>query len=427
MNIVFHIFVFCIYNPILNLFSIVAYILNFITSSNKLKNRLCLNLPTINHKVIWIHGASVGELNSITQVIKSLLVTFPNYHILITSHTLTSKDYILTYFKNTSNLTHIYLPYDSPYLVSKFINFYQIQLVLWLEQDLFVNMLRLLKKHKTPLILLNARISDKSFKRWSYLKCIIKPLLNTFNNIYAMSLADKNKIEILAHSKVNYIGNLKYTTLQTYKDNAQSPMLNEFKKYYTNSNILLGLSTHDNEEDMLVNTHVKLLEHIPNLITIIIPRHIHRSFKIVKQLTKKYNVKIGIWDDKQQDFNSNIMVINKIGFTNIFCTLSNITFVGRSLSKIKKGGQNLLEPLACGSVVLFGKNMHNFQNIVTEILEHKGAVQVSNLDELYNNVYHLFNNHQELAMIKRNALAFLNKKDNLLNQYMEIIQCYLKN
>jgi 3-deoxy-D-manno-octulosonic-acid transferase len=423
-------FILFIYTIIFIIFSNVMYLVYLILkifniSNLKLNNRLCINLPSITTPIIWIHGASVGELNSTKSLIIKLLNQYPNYHILITSHTKTSKQIMLNYFKNYSNITHLYLAYDNKTIIKKFLKSYSIKLVLWIEQDFFVNLIQSINKKNIPLLLLNARMSEKSFKKWCKLDFFIKPLLNKFNNIYAMSTQDANRFALLSGKNINYIGNLKYTNISNYNSNLDTNLYNKLKEHFSNKQIFLALSTHKQEEEIITRTHLKLIKDIPNLLTIIIPRHINRVPHLNTQLHKDYNVKIDIWENNNEPLNNNIIIINKMGYADLFCALSPITFIGRSLSNLKKGGQNLLEPIACGSIPIFGIHMDNFKNITQEVLGLKAGFEVKNENDLYNILKQLYDNNKLAEETRKNSIELIKKQGNILNQHMEAIQCYL--
>jgi 3-deoxy-D-manno-octulosonic-acid transferase len=423
-------FILLIYNLLFIIFSnsmyLVYLILKIFSINNiKLNNRLGINLPPIAKSIIWIHGASVGELNSTKSLILKLLNQYPNHHVLITSHTKTSKQIILNDFKNQSNITHLYLPYDSKIIIKKFLSSYNIKLVLWIEQDFFINILNNIAKKNIPLLLLNARMSEKSFKKWLKLDFFIKPLLNKFHNIYAMSMNDANRFALLSGKDINYIGNLKYTNLSNYNANIDINLYNKLNAHFANHQIFLALSTHNQEEDIIIRTHLRLIKHIPNLLTIIIPRHINRVKNITNKLRKNYKVNIDIWENNNEVLNNNIIMVNKMGYTNLFCSLSPITFIGRSLSTFKKGGQNLLEPISCRSIPVFGIYMHNFKNITQEVLELKAGFEVDNEDALYNILQKLYDNNTLVKETRKNTLEIIKKQGDILNKHMEAIQCYL--
>jgi len=419
-----------IYNLLLKIYNLIFYIIAvfsllwlFGKFKEKIKQRLLLSkTPLSSYKYIWLHGASVGEVLSAQSLINSLLKQYADYKIIITSHTQTSKSLIVNNFNK--RVQHHYLPYDCGYLVKKFLKRYNPAIVLWMEQDFFPIFLASIHKNKIPLLLLNARISNTSFRRWRKLKFIISRILGYFNEIYPMSLNHKKKLDKLSSRDNKFIGNLKYTNIS-----AKEEIINKFAQekilldnYLQDSLALVALSTHKLEEDMMAGIHCKLKNNGLNLKTIIIPRHIHRIPDILKSFAKN-NIQAVLFSEITTN-PKDIVIVDSMGIASLFCTAADITFIGKSL--YLKGGHNLLEPLSMGSPVIFGKHMGNFKDIVFDTLQHKAGIKVIDEKDLYNKLLEVLNNKDALQQMKANTSFVQKDKTDILKNFMGEISCCLK-
>ncbi len=412
-----------IYNILSFIIYIFLKILYVFTPNNiKLAQRLSAKLPKLyNNKTIWIHGASVGEIVSVKKLINNIQAQYLDSDVLITTHTETSKNMILQEFKGSVHYS--FLPLDSYFTIKKFLKHFNPQLCLWVEQDFFPIILQSIKTHNIPLLLLNARMSDTSFKRWGLFPALIAKILANFTSIYAMSKKDQIKLSDLAKKKVQYIGNLKYSNIsQPSYDIAQ---YNAIKAVLQNNKVWLALSTHDPEEKDIVDTHIKLKQEFPDIVTFIMPRHISRCATIKRNLEK--NTAINLYSDiiNNNGTFTDIVLVNTMGNSLLFCKLANFVFIGKSLYVHNKGGHNLLEPLSVQTPVLFGKYMNNFQEITDECCKNKAGFLIDNAEDLYKTIQHLYENPNLLRDTAKNT-NFINVLGvDILNNYMEEVKCYL--
>ncbi|MFL1780695.1 3-deoxy-D-manno-octulosonic acid transferase [Candidatus Hepatincolaceae symbiont of Richtersius coronifer] len=437
------------------LFCLIIFHLPISFSANlktKLKQRLGFNLkksstaaPSFKSPIIWVHGASVGEIISAEALIKTIKLIYPHYYFIITSHTLTSQIVIANRFKDFA--TYQYLPFDCLKLAHKFLLYYKPHLVLWLEQDFLPVFLSQIKKKNIPLYLLNARISDKSFKHWQKFKGLTAKILDNFTKIYPMSLDNEVKFNSLAYftskssvqelpitpKKTRFLGNLKYTNLVNLDISSHFNVeINNLAKYHNLKNYLidkkvfLALSTHADEEKIITNLHIKLKQDFANLVTIIIPRHVIRTEKLIKELNPLNNSTfIQVYSESFLDYKSEIILIDTTGEVAAFCALASVVFIGKSLSAKYKGGHNLLEPLSLGCCVLFGPNMHNFKDLVKDCLDYNAGFMVQDEIQLHNKIKELFLSPTLLNHCKINSNFAKAKAPIILNKYIEELKCFL--
>ena len=278
-----------------------------------------------------IHFSSIGELNSIDYLVENLF----NKKILLTCSTLSSYNLAK---KKYQNYSIIFLPLDFKWNINKFLNHIKIKKIIWIDSEIWPNWLIISKRKKIKSVLVNGRLSDKSFSRWMSLSSFSKLLGSQYSLIIAKSLEDKKKFEIIFDRNVFYYGNLKFYQKLIFK--------NEKK------NIICFASIHKEEYEKVL----KIIENL-NLNSIdqiiIIPRHIHFSSKLKSMIKGGYSNKISI--------------VEKFGENNTAYENSKLTFMGGSL--IKHGGQNPIEPLSKGCFVLSGQFINNFSEIYADLEE----------------------------------------------------------
>ena len=285
-------------------------------------------------KLIWFHGASVGEILSIIPLIESLEKNKEINQILITTNTLSSSK-ILSNLKLKKTI-HQFFPIDTNYHTQKFLKYWKPSVAFFIDSEIWPNMITNIKKTPISLILMNARITDKSFKRWKLFKSYAKKIFFNFDICLSSSHKSKKYLKSLGAKNIKHVGNLKFTQSEkniTFLDN-------DLKKFFLSKRIWCASSTHNTEEFICANVHKKLKIKYKNLLTIIIPRHIHRTEEIVNEM-KKLNLNIHLHNSKNKiDKDTDIYLVNSFGQTKSFFKVCKTVFLGGSM--IKHGGQNPL-------------------------------------------------------------------------------------
>lgn len=397
---------------------------------NKIKTTIrnnlyfCSKKQKINTKsCIWFHAASVGESLLAFLFVKDLITKYPDFSILVTTCTESSEKLWKDEFKD--KIIYRTLPYDIKYIAKNFINCFSIKLAIFIEADFWPNFLFTLKNKKIPLLLFNGRMSTKSFNRWLKAKFFISEILNTFSFIGAESLQSLKYItNFVSKNKVKYFGNLKY--LDQHISNFNNQEYINISKVLSNKVVLLALSTHSPEEEMIANIYTKLKNSIPNLFIILIPRHVERTKDIIISL-EKLNLNTQVFSKKYiPQENTDIYLVDTFGQTSMFCKMANITYIGKSMFKGASGGHNLLEPLREQSAVIFGPYMNNFLEIVNAALQQNAAVQVDNPEELLETINNLLKNNVILKNMRKNAKLLVKSHADIKNNYLKIIDYYLE-
>ncbi len=337
-------------------------------------------------KILWIHAASIGEFKSSDLIIDRYHKVF---HILVTTTTKSSADYIKEFYKN--KVIHQYIPFDVSIWCSRFLNFWKPNLILWIESDIWPNMLNKIREKDINCLYLNARISPNSFKKWQNAKNFYKNSLKNFNKIFAQSTDDKKRIHELTNLQIDYIGNLKLakTKLNLITNRKQS-------------NIIMIASTHSNEEIEIVKSIKKTIREF-DLKIYLAPRHPER-IKTIKQELNKEGFSISLESRKDVEEN-NIVIIDSFGKLDQYFKISDLVILGGSFLK-NIGGHNPIEPACYGCVVISGKYVDNWTNIYEDMVKVKSCIIVNNFEEIELKMRELLNNNIEIKKIQKNALEF---------------------
>ena len=329
----------------------------------------------IKGNLIWFHGASVGEIQSIIPLIENYEKDKTINQILITSSTLSSSK-ILEKFKFKKTI-HQFYPLDHIYITSKFLRYWKPNIAIFIESEIWPCMFKELEKRKIPIVLLNARITKKTFDKWMKLKNFTNEIFNKITIAYPQNLETKYFLKQLKTNKVKTIGNLKFIENDNEKFNTIS---NKLKSQFKTKKIWVASSTHSNEEIFCAKTHIELKKKIKNLVTIIIPRHIHRANKIISEL-ESLNLKVTKHSSKNKNIeNTDVYLVDTFGETKKFHKISCSVFLGGSI--IKRGGQNPLEAARYGARILHGPNIDNFKDVYKALSSLKASKKITSPNEL---------------------------------------------
>ena len=314
------------------------------------------SLKRKNGKLIWFHGASVGEIQSVIPLIKYYEKNKSINQILITSSTLSSSKVFEKFnFKKT---IHQFYPIDHIYLTNKFLNYWKPDLAIFIDSEIWPCMFYNVDKKRIPLILFNARLTKKTFDRWVKMGKFSKTIFNKIKIAYPQNLETKSYLDKMNVKNIKFIGNIKFSeNYEKYDDNIQKKLNLELKK----KKVWVASSTHKYEEIFCAQTHIELKKKIKNLITIIIPRHVHRTKRIVSEISR-LKLKVLTHSSKIKTLkNVDIYIVDTFGETKKFHKISSSVFLGGSI--IKRGGQNPLEAARYGSNIFHGPNIENFRDV----------------------------------------------------------------
>ena len=372
--------------------------------------------------LIWFHVASVGEAMSILPLIESCMEEKKINQILLTSITLSSGKILKKRFNQNAKVIHQFLPLDISVWTSKFLEHWKPNLSIFIDSEIWPNLISQISEKKIPLLLINARITKKSFKRWKLIISFAKKIFEKFDLCIVSNKESENFLKILGAKNIKNYGNLKFSNIKNDLNKKLDP---DFFNKIKNRKIWCAASTHPTEEILCARSHLKIKESYNNILTIIIPRHIDRIEKIQKELSN-LNLKIVLYSKLDQiDINTDILLIDTYGEASIFYNISKYVFVGKSTIKslIMDSGQNPIEPARLGCKIFHGPNVSNFVEIY-EYLRTLGVTkQVNNSNELSISLIEEFKeNKGEKSNIKE---EIHNYGQNILNNVIEELKKYI--
>ena len=323
--------------------------------------------------LIWFHGASVGEILSIIPLIENYEKDKSINQILITSSTLSSSK-VLKKFKFKKTI-HQFYPIDHFFFTAKFLNYWRPSVAIFIESEIWPCMFEKLKSRKIPLVLLNARLTKKTFTRWIKIKNFSQEIFNKITIAYPQNIETKIFLKKLNTKKIKNIGNLKFAENDDVKNNA----INNKLKFKTKK-IWVASSTHPSEEIFCAKTHIELKKKIKNIVTIIIPRHIHRANEIISEL-ENFNLKVVTHNSNKKNLKDiDVYLVDTFGETKKFHKIGCSVFLGGSI--IKRGGQNPLEAARYGARILHGPNIDNFKDVYKKLSHLKVSKKINTPKEL---------------------------------------------
>ena len=370
-------------------------------------------------KLIWFHGASVGESISMLPLISKLLEAYPQAHVMVTTGTTTSAEIMAK--RLPERAFHQYIPIDNPAFAKRFLKHWQPDLVLWFESELWPAMLSNIKKRNIPLILVNGRISNKSFKRWQQFDFICKELLDCFSFCLGQSEEDAYRLRVLGAKEAVCLGNLKYAGLPLPIDEKEKASL---EKQIGNRPVWLFASTHNDEEAKLGRYLEEMEKSVPNILTIIAPRHPQRGTEIAQTL-QDMGLKTALRSAKEKITDkTQVYIADTIGEMGLWYSLCPIVFIGGSL--IPHGGQNFIEPSRMRDATLVGPYMHNFTEAMNRAKKADAIIQANDVVELKDMVIQLMNNKEFLEAKRSLAYNWATSENKVLDGILEKVKGYIQ-
>lgn len=321
--------------------------------------------------LVWIHGASVGEVLAAAALIERLRAL--NLRILITSGTVTSAAIVAKRFP--ADVIHQYVPYDSPRFVERFLDHWRPSLALFVESDLWPNLILAGAARRVPMVLINGRMSPRSFPRWRRMSGTISALLGRFDICLAQSQADAERFAALGSRDVVTTGNLK---LDVPAPPADPVKLERLRALTRGRPVVVAASTHPGEDEILIAAHRTLSGLFPGLLTVIVPRHPNRG-PAIANLVVTAGSRVGLRSREEPlAAATDIYVADTMGELGLFYRLAPIVFMGGSL--VAHGGQNPIEAVKLGAAVVHGPHVFNFSEVY-EALDGAGGARLADAHE----------------------------------------------
>ena len=382
-----------------------------------------------NRHVIWFHAVSVGEVNICTQVIRAIEPTVPNAKIVVSTTTTTGMQRLKD--RLPTHIGKIYYPIDDRKCVSRALAAVYPEAIVLVEAEIWPNFIWRASDLRIPIFLVNARLSERSYRGYKRFGFLFRPLFASFTGVGAQNESDAARLRELGcrPEAIHIVGNLKFDAaahVETRRTFNVGTILRRIG-VPSGARILLGGSTHDGEEAILAEIFQRLRKLFPDLFLILAPRHFERSRDAARDV-REHGVKLMFrtevaTDTQLQPGDVDCLLVNSTGELAFFYEHATVIFVGKSLTA--EGGQNPIEPAALAKPVVFGPNMQNFSDVVRSFLAQDGAVQVQNAVELEKAFADLLANEARRTQLGRNALKVVHENLGGINRTVDMILRHL--
>ena len=369
--------------------------------------------------LVWVHVASVGEMVAVLPLIRKLLENFPAVQTLLTSGTVTSAK--IANDNPHERIIHQYVPMDHPGFAKRFVKHWRPDIGLFVESEIWPNLMYQAEQNNVPLFLINARMSQNSFKNWKRFPNSVRHLLNQFDLILAQDNYSCVRYEMLGARRIISAGNLKYDTPPLPHNAAE---LQKLRQAIGSRPIWLAASTHEGEELMIAETHKNLKLKHPGLLSIIAPRHPQRGDSLVKQL-KEMDLTIAQRSRTQAiKKETDIYLADTIGEMGLFYRLSDIAFIGGTITP--RGGQNPLEAARLDTAIFYGPSNQNFSEMFSLIREVDAGREIITQDDMTDMVDLLLSDPDFREKLKTNALQLIDKNAGATDETLSAISPFLE-
>lgn len=370
------------------------------------------------NNIIWIHCASVGETTIGINIARELNKKNPNQQFFFTAQTVAAKN--LFEKANLENAIFQFAPFDSPKIAKTFVEKLMPKLAIFIEGEIWPNLIDNLDENKIPRIYINARLTQKSIIKWQKTPKFAQMLFGNFCFIHAANSQTANALEKLSNKKIENIGNLKFATPKLYEN---LKLINKIKNETNGRKIWLAASSHEGEEEIIIKAHKKIIEKYKNSLLIIAPRHINRDVNIA-QIAQSHNLKYQFKSENHSiDDSTNIFIWNSIGELGSAFKIAHTCFIAGSLLP-KIGGHNPIEPAQLNCPIITGPFFHNFDDIFNAMIENNCVIKCENPndDEIAKAVNNIFEDNQYSQKLSHNAMEFIADKTHNMVLIIEKIK-----
>lgn len=377
-----------------------------------------------NRDVLWMHAVSVGEVNLCTQLIRALEMRMPNLKIVVSTTTTTGMGEL--HRKLPNDISKIYYPIDCRRFVARAFATIRPEAIVLVEAEIWPNFLWRALSHHKPVFLVNARLSDRSYRGYKRFGFLFRRLFAGLTGVGAQNEADAAKLRQLGcrPEAIRIVGSLKFDAAQLDERRLLDvPALLRQAGVKPEAPLIVGGSTHAGEEAILAEQFLRLRARFPDLFLVLVPRHFERSREVGREL-EALGVKFAYRSElmSHEEFapgDIDCLIVNTTGELKYFYEHATIIFVGKSLTA--EGGQNPVEPGALGKAMVFGPNMQNFAHVARGFLQQNGAVQVQDAAELEQALGDLLGDEARRAELGRNALKVVHENLGAIDRTVDMI------
>jgi 3-deoxy-D-manno-octulosonic-acid transferase len=382
-----------------------------------------------NRHRLWMHAVSVGEVNVSTQLIQAMETRLPNLKIIISTTTTTAMEGLQS--KLPTHVSKIYYPIDRRGWVSRALGTVRPEAIVLVEAEIWPNFLWRAQQMQIPTFLVNARLSERSYRGYKRFGFLFRPLFASFTGIGAQNEEDAAKLRMLGcrPEAIQIVGNLKFdaATLEEKRTLDVRGVLQQLG-ISSDAPIIVGGSTHAGEEGVLADHCMQLRKKFPGLFLVLVPRHMERSREVGRELERR-GVKFAYRSDitartQYPPGEIECLIVNTTGELKYFYEPATVVFIGKSLTA--KGGQNPIEPAALGKPTVFGPNMQNFGDVVRCFLVKDAAIQVRGASELELILADLLSNSSRREQLSRNALEVVRENQGAVYRTLDMIAKHLE-
>tara|TARA_B100001250_G_C19789936_1_gene785984 strand:+ start:682 stop:1947 length:1266 start_codon:yes stop_codon:yes gene_type:complete len=371
--------------------------------------------------LFWFHVASIGEFKSILPVIDFYLKQNTKNNFLITTVTLSSFKELEKKYGSNNRVYHQFLPYDFKFLINDFFKNWRPNIVSFVDSEIWPNFILKIKEEKLPFILLNARITKKSFLRWNILGKLSNKIFESFSLCISSNKDTSDYLKILGAQNIKFFGNIKFCSVLENKTKETE----QFKKI-SNKKIWCAVSTHAGEENFCGKVHNIIKKSEKQIVTIIIPRHIHRIEGIFSVL-KDFGFNVQIKNENESiDSTADIVLVNYYGAVSKYLKYFKQIFVGKSMLKKfeNTGGQNPIDAAKMGCHIYHGPYVYNFKEIYRYLDESKLSEEIKSPENLANKLIESFKLDLQSDSEKIKKLDIYSNEifDNVINEYNKFIK-----
>lgn len=367
--------------------------------------------PRPEGKLVWVHAASVGESLSLLPLIESLKADRPQWQVLVTTGTVTSA--ALMADRLPAGAFHQFVPVDRVAYVERFLNHWRPDLALWAESEFWPNLITCSARRGVPMVLINGRVSEKSFRTWRKIPGLSKALMSGFSLCLGQTVTDATRLAELGAPRCKSVGNLKFSAPPLPVNEVA---LNELSNQIGARPCWLASSTHSGEEEIAGRVQQSLKEHYPDLLTVIVPRHPGRGTEIAEAL-RKQGLKVALRSTKGLiERETDIYIADTMGELGLFYRLAPVVFIGKSL--VPMGGQNPLEAARLDCAIVFGPHMTNFEEITRAFKLKSAVLEISDEKELGQTVGRLLEDTAERTTLAEAAARVAAEQSGVLEAVM---------
>ena len=367
------------------------------------RERFALYHKKCPQNVIWFHAVSVGEAEALFPLVRQIQQQHPDAKLLITTTTPTGSARVKAVMQES--VAHVYLPYDIPDAVNRFIRCFKPRLAVIMETEIWPNLFLACGKNDIPLYIINARLSEKSSRGYQKIPALVRPALAQVNLIATQTPEDANRFIATGANaeKVKTLGNIKFDV-----EIAQATLEQGWQiktDLFDGRFVWLIASTHKDEEALFLDIYKEIKQKIPELLLVLVPRHPERFADVKKQcLQRQLAVAMRTAEDRITT-ETDVYLADTMGELKMLYAASDVAFIGGSM--VPSGGHNILEAAAVGVPVMFGPYMENFKEIAHGVLNHNAAIQCQNKSAIVNSILALYDQPDYRASLVNNGKVFL--------------------